>query len=110
MLLSEAIREGSKLKGDIPISMRGDFYTRDMKCSCPIASAYDVLVTPLTDYSKVVGLVTAVEHVCPALNNKLNNPVREDNKRTVYSLIMELYDDHKWSKQQIIEWLEGEGL
>lgn len=107
MKLSEAIREGAKLR---PQGF-GGFVTLDsnnVTCTCVIAAAFEALTGKLPDINRdriietvaqKTGVPYRVEIVHPVFNYQTNP----------YHAAYALNDNERWTREQIAAWLEGQG-
>lgn len=113
--LSDLMRQGSQLR---PQAFR-DYVQRGDEgevCTCAIGAAYEAITGKLPpsqneDYD-----------ACPMVNREIEretgialgfystkNPVTH-NWETLTGLISGLNDAHKWTREEIADWLEQEGL
>jgi hypothetical protein len=111
MQLSEAIREGAQLRPQCRMQM----FLRlgDIIHSCALGAAYEgagyvarlrgMEKIPITLDTLWPKLSTRVV-VCPVSGCPSNGRI------TVRDHIAHLNDEHNWSREQIAEWLEGQGF
>lgn len=99
MKLSEAIRLGAMLK---PHSSAGPSY--DGTKSCALQAAGDALrLRPPYDYRTPY---CELEDLYPFLSKRVRHPVL-GGVGAVESIIFNLNDSLKWTREQIADWVEG---
>lgn len=107
MKLSEAMREGAKLRpqgfGSYFQPVAGDFF------SCAIGAAYEGIVGKLDKRPDYMRSET-IEHEAAfdMFDVEVINPVR-NIRRNLHETIACLNDDEKWTREQIADWLETIG-
>lgn len=116
--LSEAIREGSKLR---PQNFRGTYFSQeeDKVSSCAIAAAFEAIGRVNGDtYFKGGGLVPSLDEYFKAhIDHSIYCPVEgcpcnEYGPEFEYagSLIVHINDYHKWTREAIADFIEKLGL
>lgn len=108
MKLSEAIREGAKLRQQA----FGKYFNE--KSSCAVGAALEGslqkekrLETAQEYYSKFF-ISTFLAEIYPYFRTEVIDPV-EKRKGRLEEVIQTLNDTHEWSRNQIADWLEKEG-
>lgn len=104
MKLSEAIREGAKLRpmgyvSYFPMNNKGEL------CSCAFGAAYEALMAN-TDYvyfNKLEAMV-GVDTVEAQLKSPLN-----DGVYSLFTVVTDMNDSHKYTREEIADYIEQFG-
>lgn len=111
MKLSMAIRKGAKLHPQGRLYF-GE-YSKDNSefFTCAIGAAYEAITKLRPPVSMLdAGVRNTVAHAVGInINTRpLRDPV-DGATRTVFDTIAQLNDRHKWTREAIADWLEGQG-
>lgn len=101
MRLSEAIKLGAMLK---PQGF-GDYQTRNGG-ACALGSAMDAVGVETDIQNSLTDLLLG--QLLPATNTSAACPVKpcnDDFAREIGSVIVHLNDDHRWTREQIADWV-----
>lgn len=104
MRLSEAIREGAKLRP------QAFGYYVDSSGSCSIGAAAEG-IAGYNPSGQVCAILSAAGH-WPTLKAPSHCPEKDCEIRpdaNVEAVCLHLNDDHRWSRERIAEWLEQQG-
>lgn len=123
MKLSEAIREGSKIRPQI--RGKGDFGFNEFRqiCSCAMGAAFEatglvnVIDTGLDWPVYAAGPTITLDklfELWPVLNVMVDSPVEpcdmcypKVHKKSVARIITHINDYHDWTREQIADWVES---
>lgn len=96
MTLSTAIRLGAMLKAQ---ANNGDTRSADGLRTCALGAALDAIGDG--------GCYTRVFNHFDIANTLAVQPVSKEPALMVLSIVRELNDHHKWTREQIADWVEG---
>ena len=99
MKLSEAIREGAKLR---PQCTSGEYFDLD-GTSCAMGAAFEA-ETGHTNLSN-----DRLEHAFPELARPTKKPINYGTSGSLEYAIARLNDEYKWTREQIADWVEEQG-
>lgn len=125
--LSEAIREGAKLRPQSAGSNLGDYSFNERReiCSCAMGAAYEAvgLVRPVDQGKPWPNEIRKqnVDHIFslwPVLNEVVELPVevckfcylfigQGETDAKLFKVITHVNDYHGWTREQIADWVEG---
>jgi hypothetical protein len=109
MKLSKAIREGAKLRPQ-GFSNWFTFPNCEQICSCALGAAYEAIFQPkfksFFDTKKIKTF--ELENRFPELTRLVKTPISGEIQ-WLQNAIGELNDKHKWTRNQIADWVESEG-
>lgn len=113
MKLSEAMKAGIPLTE--PITGQYEKYDPDTGkiCgTCALGAAWVGLHGVDLDPNKTGGVGWDLAKQWPEINDVFDrvHPITQATGQSIYKIVIDLNDKHGWSREQVADWLEKEGL
>jgi hypothetical protein len=109
MRLSELLREGAKLRPQSFYAyFRFPFGLDKPGDSCALGAIYEALTGSIN--LNGFRVTTELKAKFPELIVTVENPMEEGEKASLALVIARLNDNGGWTREEIAEWLEGQGF